>query len=159
MNPLIIQQVALDKALVLPENHVEIGKCNMRIDPNKPQKKPLIKLSNQEFVDPPSQDEMVTFIKSLGYKDTRKAVKASLHDLISQYQTGNSSEGADLEEDWGSEKDDVILTSKDERTESEKETTKSGKNDDDISIDLDETDNEEDEHVNDETQRDEYVLK
>nr|GEY13267.1 hypothetical protein [Tanacetum cinerariifolium] len=45
----------------------------------------------------------------------------------------------------------------DERTESEKETTKSGKNDDDMSIDLDETNEEEDEHVDDETQRDEYV--
>ncbi|GJY60630.1 hypothetical protein Tco_0461287 [Tanacetum coccineum] len=57
----------------------------------------------------------------------------------------------DLKKDCGSEEDDVILTSEDQRTKSEKETTKSG-----ISIDLDETDNEEDEHVDDETQRDEY---
>nr|GEV44689.1 retrovirus-related Pol polyprotein from transposon TNT 1-94 [Tanacetum cinerariifolium] len=55
--------------------------------------------------------------------------------------------------------DDVILTSEDERTKFEKETTESGKNDDDMSIDLDETNDEEDEHVDDETQRDEYVHK
>ncbi|GJV11472.1 hypothetical protein Tco_1353013 [Tanacetum coccineum] len=65
----------------------------------------------------------------------------------------------DLKEDWVSEEDDVILTSDDKRTESKKETTKSGKNDDDMSIDLDVTDDEEDEHVDDETQRDEYVHK
>ncbi|GJU24552.1 hypothetical protein Tco_1163173 [Tanacetum coccineum] len=51
----------------------------------------------------------------------------------------------------------VLHQSEDERTESEKETTKSGKHDDDMSIDFDESDNEEDEHVDVETQRDEYV--
>ncbi|GJY42637.1 hypothetical protein Tco_0430850 [Tanacetum coccineum] len=34
------QQVALDNALVPLENRVEIGKCNMRIDPIKTQKEP-----------------------------------------------------------------------------------------------------------------------
>ncbi|GKD12698.1 hypothetical protein Tco_1197105 [Tanacetum coccineum] len=34
------QQVALDNALVLLEKRVEIGKCNMRIDPAKTQKEP-----------------------------------------------------------------------------------------------------------------------
>ncbi|GJY08674.1 hypothetical protein Tco_0375728 [Tanacetum coccineum] len=29
------QQVTLDNALVPPENRVQIGKCNMRIDPTK----------------------------------------------------------------------------------------------------------------------------
>ncbi|GJT29145.1 hypothetical protein Tco_0909420 [Tanacetum coccineum] len=38
MNPFIAQQVALDDALVAPEDRVEIGKCNMRIDPTKTQK-------------------------------------------------------------------------------------------------------------------------
>ncbi|GKA94056.1 hypothetical protein Tco_0816042 [Tanacetum coccineum] len=292
MNPLIAQQAALDKALVSHEERVKIGKCNMRIDPNKPQKEatyqvildtvPLSpcynaftiiadvpeiymhhspdfpRLHNQEFVEPPSHDEMVTLIKSLGYKgalesitdlftdhmyqpwrtfpviinrclsgktigaatpkkarkwtkastkpktkssftaddniisgdtedvpankptrrrrqtgvairDTRKVMKASLSDLRSHHQTGGSSEGVvpdvykavfmtqDLQEDWGSKEDDVILTSEDERTESEKKTTESGKNDDDMSIDLDEFDNKEAKHVDDETQRDEYV--
>ncbi|GJW55385.1 retrovirus-related pol polyprotein from transposon TNT 1-94 [Tanacetum coccineum] len=34
------QQVALDNALVAPENRVQIGKCNMRIDPTKTPKEP-----------------------------------------------------------------------------------------------------------------------
>ncbi|GJZ54644.1 hypothetical protein Tco_0609529 [Tanacetum coccineum] len=35
------QQVTLDSALVAPENLVQIGKCNMRIDPTKTQKEPI----------------------------------------------------------------------------------------------------------------------
>nr|GEW40242.1 hypothetical protein [Tanacetum cinerariifolium] len=38
MNPLVAQQVALDDALVAPDNRVVIGKCNMRIEPTKTQK-------------------------------------------------------------------------------------------------------------------------
>ncbi|GJW71507.1 hypothetical protein Tco_0128424, partial [Tanacetum coccineum] len=34
------QQIALDNSLVAPEKQVEIGKCNMRIDPPKNQKEP-----------------------------------------------------------------------------------------------------------------------
>nr|GEW16386.1 hypothetical protein [Tanacetum cinerariifolium] len=34
----IAQQIALDNALVAPEDRVEIGKCNMRIDTTKTQK-------------------------------------------------------------------------------------------------------------------------
>ncbi|GJR14938.1 hypothetical protein Tco_0797590 [Tanacetum coccineum] len=50
MNPIVAQQVALDNALVAPEN---------RIFPRLP---------NQEFVVPPTSDEeIVSFIKELGY--------------------------------------------------------------------------------------------
>nr|GEZ15061.1 hypothetical protein [Tanacetum cinerariifolium] len=45
-------------------------------------------------------------------------------------------------EDWGSDEDDVILSSDDERTKFEKETTKSRK--------TDENSNDEEEHVEDE---------
>ncbi|GJX57819.1 hypothetical protein Tco_0287716 [Tanacetum coccineum] len=38
MNPLIIQQRALDDDLVTHDNHAIIGKCNMRIEPTKSQK-------------------------------------------------------------------------------------------------------------------------
>ncbi|GJV24083.1 hypothetical protein Tco_1376778 [Tanacetum coccineum] len=38
MNPLIVQQRALDDALVATDDHVIIGKCNMRIEPIKPYK-------------------------------------------------------------------------------------------------------------------------
>ncbi|GJU43825.1 hypothetical protein Tco_1201091 [Tanacetum coccineum] len=45
MNPTTAQQVALDNALVSLVNQVNIGICNMRIDPSKTPKEPLIKLS------------------------------------------------------------------------------------------------------------------
>nr|GEW84010.1 hypothetical protein [Tanacetum cinerariifolium] len=94
--------------------------------------------------------------------DIRKTMKASVRvyiapDVLDVYKAASMIQY--LHEVWGSLEDDVILISEDERTESEKETTKSGKNDDDMSIDLDGTNNEEDEHVDDETQRDEYVHK
>ncbi|GKA71315.1 hypothetical protein Tco_0777454 [Tanacetum coccineum] len=38
MNPLVAQQVALDDALVAPDNRAMIGKCNMRIEPTKTHK-------------------------------------------------------------------------------------------------------------------------
>ncbi|GJT36782.1 hypothetical protein Tco_0936647 [Tanacetum coccineum] len=40
MNPIAAQQVALDNALVAPENRVNIGICNMIIDPKKTLKEP-----------------------------------------------------------------------------------------------------------------------
>ncbi|GKD62101.1 hypothetical protein Tco_1299610 [Tanacetum coccineum] len=40
MNPIAAQQVALDNALVAPENRVQIRQCNMIIDPIKTQKEP-----------------------------------------------------------------------------------------------------------------------
>ncbi|GKE85158.1 hypothetical protein Tco_1558900 [Tanacetum coccineum] len=39
MNPIVAKQVALDTALVAPDQ-VKIAKCNMRIDPTKTQKEP-----------------------------------------------------------------------------------------------------------------------
>ncbi|GJY72744.1 hypothetical protein Tco_0477175 [Tanacetum coccineum] len=40
MNLIAAQQIALDNALVSPDHHVKIGKCNMRIDTTKTQKEP-----------------------------------------------------------------------------------------------------------------------
>ncbi|GJY41889.1 hypothetical protein Tco_0429159 [Tanacetum coccineum] len=40
MNPIAAQQVAVDNALVAHENRVQIGQCNMRIDPSKTPKEP-----------------------------------------------------------------------------------------------------------------------
>ncbi|GKC81716.1 hypothetical protein Tco_1137433 [Tanacetum coccineum] len=53
------------------------------------------------------------------------------------------------EEDYGSKEDDVILTSDEERTESNKETTESGKTNEDS--------DDEEEHNDDETQEEEHV--
>ncbi|GJT45715.1 hypothetical protein Tco_0954430 [Tanacetum coccineum] len=105
MNPLISQQRALDDALVAPDDRVKIGRCNMRIDPNKTQKETTyqvvpdtLKLSpcynaflitvdvkigievfhevlqicprlpNQVFVEPPSREDTVSFIKEISYR-------------------------------------------------------------------------------------------
>ncbi|GJW95832.1 zinc finger, CCHC-type containing protein [Tanacetum coccineum] len=38
MNPVVAQQISLANALVAPKDQVNIGKCNMRIDPTKTQK-------------------------------------------------------------------------------------------------------------------------
>nr|GEW21463.1 hypothetical protein [Tanacetum cinerariifolium] len=65
MNPVVIQQVKLDNALVAPTKRLKIKRCNARIEFNKPPKKET--LPNQEFVDPPSEDELMLFIKDLGY--------------------------------------------------------------------------------------------
>ncbi|GJY51652.1 uncharacterized mitochondrial protein-like protein [Tanacetum coccineum] len=46
-----VQQTALENALVSPDNRVKIGK-----------------LPNQEFVEPPNDEEIASFIKELGYK-------------------------------------------------------------------------------------------
>nr|GEV66813.1 hypothetical protein [Tanacetum cinerariifolium] len=55
MNPLIAQQRALDDALVAPDNHAIIRKCNMRIDPTKPKKEVtyqgMFYKKNVDFVD------------------------------------------------------------------------------------------------------------
>nr|GEU31130.1 hypothetical protein [Tanacetum cinerariifolium] len=108
MNPIAAQQVALDNALVAPDNRVQIGQCNMRIDPTKVPKEPnyqvilnslalsplypafLItakicpRLPNQEFDAPPSDEESVTFIKELGHKGDIKYATDVVVDQIHQ---------------------------------------------------------------------------
>nr|GFB92478.1 hypothetical protein [Tanacetum cinerariifolium] len=91
MNPVAAQQVALNNALIAPEKRLKIKKCNARIEFSKPQREETyqvtldaLKLSpcylvflitaeicprlhNKEFVEPPSEEEMVSFIQELGY--------------------------------------------------------------------------------------------
>ncbi|GJR05220.1 hypothetical protein Tco_0528204 [Tanacetum coccineum] len=94
MNPVTIKQVSLDNALVPPEKRLNNKKCNARIEFSKPQREEtyqvtfdVLKLSpcypafmitvevleiclilpNQDFVEPPSEDELVLFIQELGY--------------------------------------------------------------------------------------------
>ncbi|GKB94677.1 retrovirus-related pol polyprotein from transposon TNT 1-94, partial [Tanacetum coccineum] len=90
MNSVVTQQVALDNALVDPAKRLKIERCNARIEFSKPQKEETYQVSldalklslcypafqitaeicprlpTQEFVDPPSEDELVLFIKELG---------------------------------------------------------------------------------------------
>ncbi|GJU90036.1 hypothetical protein Tco_1302459 [Tanacetum coccineum] len=84
MNPLIAQQVALDDALVAPEDRVEIGKCNMRIDRMKTRKEIFPKNPNQEFVEPPSHEDIVTFIKPICYKGALESILDLFTDHIYQ---------------------------------------------------------------------------
>nr|GEW28114.1 hypothetical protein [Tanacetum cinerariifolium] len=67
MNPVAAQQVALDNALVTHEKQLKIKKCNI-----------CPRLPNQDFVEPPSKENMVLIIK-LGY--TRKC------DMLSEIHT------------------------------------------------------------------------
>ncbi|GJR45477.1 hypothetical protein Tco_1313580 [Tanacetum coccineum] len=91
INPVVTQQVALDNALVAPAKRLKIERCNARIEFRKPQREETyhvtldaLKLSpcypaflitaeicprlpNQEFVDSPSKDALVSFIKKLDY--------------------------------------------------------------------------------------------
>ncbi|GJR63044.1 hypothetical protein Tco_1505206 [Tanacetum coccineum] len=103
MNPDAAQQVALDNALVSLEKRLKIEKCNARIDFSKLQREATyqvtldaLKLSpcypaflitakiclilpNQDFVEPPSKDEMVPFIQELGY--SRKCISGKTTGL------------------------------------------------------------------------------
>ncbi|GJX24426.1 retrovirus-related pol polyprotein from transposon TNT 1-94 [Tanacetum coccineum] len=95
---------ALDEALVPIADQVKIGSCNMRIDPSKKQKEPTYQLAldiikqyscynafliiadvpqiykqqfwvpNQEFIEPPPHDDLVSFVKQLGYTGSLELV-------------------------------------------------------------------------------------
>nr|GEV49570.1 hypothetical protein [Tanacetum cinerariifolium] len=119
MNP-TAQQTTLDNALVALGNRVKIGKCNMRIIHGKNQKEhtyqvvldafalsPLypaflftakvpeiyiqqFRLSNQEFVEPPNDEEIASFIKELGYKGDLISIttNSSTYKTFLAYATG-----------------------------------------------------------------------
>ncbi|GKA36713.1 hypothetical protein Tco_0723278 [Tanacetum coccineum] len=122
------QQISMENALVAPEKQVEIGKCNMRIDPKKTQKEPnyrvvldalalttcypafliiadvLIdkkrlsvdmevfreihqicpRLPDQEFDEPPSEQEILSCIKELGHTRKIKNIIAVVVDHMHQ---------------------------------------------------------------------------
>ncbi|GJT75371.1 hypothetical protein Tco_1042096 [Tanacetum coccineum] len=75
MNPIVALQTALDNALVAPDDRVEIGK-----------------LPNQEFDEPPSDEEIVSFVKELGYKGDIRSVTEILttDDTSSKKKSDNS---------------------------------------------------------------------
>ncbi|GJS70730.1 retrovirus-related pol polyprotein from transposon TNT 1-94 [Tanacetum coccineum] len=108
MNPIAAQQVAVDNALVAHENRVQIGQCNMRIDPSKTPKEPTYqvvldalalttsypaflitskicpRLPNQEFDALPLDEEIVTFITELGHKGDIKSITDVFVDQMHQ---------------------------------------------------------------------------
>nr|GEV77946.1 retrovirus-related Pol polyprotein from transposon TNT 1-94 [Tanacetum cinerariifolium] len=82
INPLVAQQVALDDALVAPDNRVVIGKCNIRIEPTKTQKEAtyqvaLDTLKQQVFRQ--KKLDLTTGIKFLGYELLNIHTKACVH--------------------------------------------------------------------------------
>ncbi|GJZ46016.1 hypothetical protein Tco_0593612 [Tanacetum coccineum] len=96
------QQIALDNALVALEKQVEIGKCNMRIDPKMTPKEPtyqvvldtlahttcyltfLITTSVPEFDELPSEEEILSFIKDLSYTGNIKKITDVVVDQMYQ---------------------------------------------------------------------------
>ncbi|GKB47778.1 retrovirus-related pol polyprotein from transposon TNT 1-94 [Tanacetum coccineum] len=55
-----------DNALVALENRRVIGKCNMRINLGMKPKEPTYQDSGQEFDEPPTEEEALSFIRELG---------------------------------------------------------------------------------------------
>ncbi|GJV38006.1 hypothetical protein Tco_1410483 [Tanacetum coccineum] len=74
------QQQALDNALVLWEQRLKIGSCNYRLSTTFKPKEPTFqvaldiypKLPGQHFVDPPFEEDILTFMRELGYSGTIK---------------------------------------------------------------------------------------
>nr|GEZ90900.1 RNA-directed DNA polymerase homolog [Tanacetum cinerariifolium] len=104
------QQIALDNALVAIKKQVEIGKCNMKIDPDKTQMEPTYQvvlntlalttcyptflitgsvpvihiLPNKEFDEPPLEEEILSFIKELGHPGEIKNITVMVVDHMHQ---------------------------------------------------------------------------
>ncbi|GKA91418.1 hypothetical protein Tco_0813288 [Tanacetum coccineum] len=109
------QQIELDNALVTPENRRVIGKCNMRINPGMKPKEPTYqvaldalalttcypaflitaevsyilnicpRISGQEFNEPPTEEEALSFIRELGHSGEIKYIT----DVIGMYYKKN----------------------------------------------------------------------
>ncbi|GJR75270.1 hypothetical protein Tco_0087635 [Tanacetum coccineum] len=86
------QQSALDNALVVLENQRVIGKCNMRINPRMKPKEPTYQVvlyalaltSCQEFDEPPSEEEALSFIRELGHSREIKYIIDVIVDHLHQ---------------------------------------------------------------------------
>ncbi|GJT35802.1 hypothetical protein Tco_0926221 [Tanacetum coccineum] len=108
MNPIASQQTTLDNSLVAPEKSLKIKRCNARIAFTKLRKEetyqvtlealklspcyPAFQISaeicprlpNQEFDDLPSEDDLVSFIKELGYSGDCEMLSAIRTDQMHQ---------------------------------------------------------------------------
>ncbi|GJY50634.1 hypothetical protein Tco_0441481 [Tanacetum coccineum] len=92
----------MDNALVAPENRCVIGKCNMRINPGMKPKEPtyqvaldalaltacypafLITAEGQEFDEPPTKEEALSFICELGHSGEIKYIIDVIVDHLHQ---------------------------------------------------------------------------
>nr|GEZ77642.1 hypothetical protein [Tanacetum cinerariifolium] len=106
------QQSALDNALVALENQRVIGKCNLRINPGLKPKEPTYQVlldtlalttcyhvflitaevsviyvhqvPSQEFNEPPSEEEALSFIRKLGHSREIKYITDVIVDHLHQ---------------------------------------------------------------------------
>ncbi|GKD47828.1 hypothetical protein Tco_1276804 [Tanacetum coccineum] len=80
------QQVALDNALVAPENRFKADKkkCTIDVEVFHDILQICPKLLNQEFDAPPPDKEIVTFFKELGHKGDIKSVTEVVVDQMHQ---------------------------------------------------------------------------
>ncbi|GJS69842.1 retrovirus-related pol polyprotein from transposon TNT 1-94 [Tanacetum coccineum] len=102
------KQQALDDALVPREQHLQIGSCNYRLRTTFKPKEPTFqvaldvlsltpfypaflitasmcpKLHGQQFVDPPFEEEILTFIRELGYSGNIKLLSDVKVDILPQ---------------------------------------------------------------------------
>ncbi|GKD38351.1 hypothetical protein Tco_1258558 [Tanacetum coccineum] len=76
------QQQAFDDALVPREQRLRIGNCNCRLSTTFKPKEPTfqvaldicLNLPGQKFEDPPFEEEILTFIRKLGYSGNMKSL-------------------------------------------------------------------------------------
>ncbi|GKE90471.1 hypothetical protein Tco_1567946 [Tanacetum coccineum] len=82
------QQQALDDALVPREQCLRIGNCNYRLSTTFKPKKPTFQicpnLPGQKFVDPPFEEEILAFIRELGYPEDIKSLSDVKVDTLYQ---------------------------------------------------------------------------
>ncbi|GJS40767.1 hypothetical protein Tco_0565810 [Tanacetum coccineum] len=88
MDPIASQQAALDISLVAPEKRLKIERCNPRIAFTKAQKEETYqiypRLHNQDFVELLYEDDLLSFIKELGYSGNCEMLSAIRTDQMHQ---------------------------------------------------------------------------
>ncbi|GJY53725.1 hypothetical protein Tco_0445389 [Tanacetum coccineum] len=77
MNLIATQQAAFDNALVPSEKRLKIERCNARIAI-------CPRILNQDFIAPPSEEDLVTFIQELGYSGRCNMLSAIHTDQMHQ---------------------------------------------------------------------------
>ncbi|GJZ89702.1 hypothetical protein Tco_0661484 [Tanacetum coccineum] len=86
------QQQALDDALVSLEQRLRIGNCNYRLSTTFKPKEPTFqvaldiypKVPFQKFVDPPFEEEILTFMSDLGYPGNIKSLSELKVEILPQ---------------------------------------------------------------------------
>ncbi|GKD27757.1 hypothetical protein Tco_1233971 [Tanacetum coccineum] len=78
------QQQALDDALLPREQRLTIGSCNYRLSTTFKPKEPTFQVALDKFVDPPFEEEILTFIRELSYPGNIKLLSDVKVDTLPQ---------------------------------------------------------------------------